>query len=87
MNLVTHNEMYKNVSLKEMLHVFLLGGAYWHGSLLPKQILSVFIYINLYPSQLILSLMQIDCDKCILVTMKHDDKLQDGSECAFQVLT
>ncbi|XVF36919.1 hypothetical protein REPUB_Repub19eG0100500 [Reevesia pubescens] len=26
----------------------------------------------------------IDCDKCILVTLKHDDKLQDGSECAFQ---
>ncbi|KAG8493884.1 hypothetical protein CXB51_011348 [Gossypium anomalum] len=26
----------------------------------------------------------IDCDKCILVTLKHDDKLQDGSECGFQ---
>ncbi|XVE55330.1 hypothetical protein DITRI_Ditri03aG0150000 [Diplodiscus trichospermus] len=26
----------------------------------------------------------IDCDKCILVTLKHDDKLQDGSECSFQ---
>ncbi|PPD78935.1 hypothetical protein GOBAR_DD24135 [Gossypium barbadense] len=26
----------------------------------------------------------IDCDKCMLVTLKHDDKLQDGSECAFQ---
>ncbi|CAK9158623.1 unnamed protein product [Ilex paraguariensis] len=26
----------------------------------------------------------IDCDKTILVTLKHDDKLQDGSECAFQ---
>ncbi|EXB73718.1 Protein transport protein Sec24-like protein [Morus notabilis] len=26
----------------------------------------------------------IDCDKSILVTLKHDDKLQDGSECAFQ---
>ncbi|XWS15138.1 hypothetical protein CRYUN_Cryun35bG0068400 [Craigia yunnanensis] len=26
----------------------------------------------------------IDCDKCIFVTLKHDDKLQDGSECAFQ---
>ncbi|GMI82930.1 hypothetical protein like AT4G32640 [Hibiscus trionum] len=26
----------------------------------------------------------IDCDKCILVTLKHDDKLQDGAECAFQ---
>ncbi|XP_047315997.1 protein transport protein Sec24-like At4g32640 [Impatiens glandulifera] len=26
----------------------------------------------------------IDCDKTIMVTMKHDDKLQDGSECAFQ---
>ncbi|XP_044509940.1 protein transport protein Sec24-like At4g32640 isoform X3 [Mangifera indica] len=25
-----------------------------------------------------------DCDKSILVTLKHDDKLQDGSECAFQ---
>lgn len=29
--------------------------------------------------------MQIDCDKAIMVTLKHDDKLQDGSECAFQV--
>ncbi|XP_034210794.1 protein transport protein Sec24-like At4g32640 isoform X3 [Prunus dulcis] len=26
----------------------------------------------------------IDCDKTIMVTIKHDDKLQDGSECAFQ---
>ncbi|KAI4357332.1 hypothetical protein L6164_001288 [Bauhinia variegata] len=26
----------------------------------------------------------IDCDKTFLVTLKHDDKLQDGSECAFQ---
>ncbi|KAK3017807.1 hypothetical protein RJ639_003664 [Escallonia herrerae] len=26
----------------------------------------------------------IDCDKTVLVTLKHDDKLQDGSECAFQ---
>lgn len=31
-------------------------------------------------------LMQIDCDKTIMVTLKHDDKLQDGSECAFQVV-
>ncbi|KAH8507472.1 hypothetical protein H0E87_009860 [Populus deltoides] len=28
----------------------------------------------------------IDCDKTIMVTLKHDDKLQDGTECAFQVL-
>ncbi|KAL5542489.1 hypothetical protein UlMin_010199 [Ulmus minor] len=26
----------------------------------------------------------IDCDKSVMVTLKHDDKLQDGSECAFQ---
>ncbi|XP_027367987.1 protein transport protein Sec24-like At4g32640 isoform X2 [Abrus precatorius] len=26
----------------------------------------------------------IDCDKTFMVTLKHDDKLQDGSECAFQ---
>ncbi|KAJ7942736.1 Protein transport protein Sec24-like family [Quillaja saponaria] len=26
----------------------------------------------------------IDCDKTIMVTLKHDDKLHDGSECAFQ---
>ncbi|XP_057528262.1 protein transport protein SEC24 B-like [Amaranthus tricolor] len=26
----------------------------------------------------------IDCDKTITVTLKHDDKLQDGAECAFQ---
>ncbi|CAL1382089.1 unnamed protein product [Linum trigynum] len=26
----------------------------------------------------------IDCDKAIMVTLKHDDKLQDGAECAFQ---
>lgn len=29
--------------------------------------------------------MQIDCDKAIMVTLKHDDKLQDGAECSFQV--
>jgi hypothetical protein len=32
-----------------------------------------------------LSASQIDCDKTIMVTLKHDDKLQDGLECAFQV--
>ncbi|KAL4571843.1 hypothetical protein LXL04_018608 [Taraxacum kok-saghyz] len=26
----------------------------------------------------------IDCDKTIMVTLKHDDKLQDGTECSFQ---
>ncbi|XP_042483805.1 protein transport protein Sec24-like At4g32640 [Macadamia integrifolia] len=26
----------------------------------------------------------IDCDKTIMVTLKHDDKFQEGSECAFQ---
>ncbi|KAG6668921.1 hypothetical protein I3843_01G198300 [Carya illinoinensis] len=26
----------------------------------------------------------IDCDKTIMVNLKHDDKLQDGSECSFQ---
>ncbi|KAG0465602.1 hypothetical protein HPP92_019766 [Vanilla planifolia] len=26
----------------------------------------------------------IDCDKSIMVTFKHDDKFQEGSECAFQ---
>ncbi|XP_071700690.1 protein transport protein SEC24 C-like [Rutidosis leptorrhynchoides] len=26
----------------------------------------------------------IDCDKAIMVTLKHDDKLQDGTECSFQ---
>ncbi|KAK7847490.1 protein transport protein sec24-like cef [Quercus suber] len=26
----------------------------------------------------------IDCDKTIMVSLKHDDKLQDGSECGFQ---
>ena len=32
-----------------------------------------------------LSMVQIDCDKTIMVTLKHEDKLQDGSECSFQV--
>lgn len=39
--------------------------------------------LNLCPN---FSFMQIDCDKNFMVTLKHDDKLQDGSECAFQVL-
>uniref|UniRef100_A0A0C9S8H8 TSA: Wollemia nobilis Ref_Wollemi_Transcript_11181_4406 transcribed RNA sequence n=1 Tax=Wollemia nobilis TaxID=56998 RepID=A0A0C9S8H8_9CONI len=26
----------------------------------------------------------VDCDKTIMVTFKHDDKFQEGSECAFQ---
>ncbi|XP_031111153.1 protein transport protein Sec24-like At4g32640 [Ipomoea triloba] len=26
----------------------------------------------------------VDCDKTIMVTLKHDEKLQDASECAFQ---
>ncbi|OIW06786.1 hypothetical protein TanjilG_11511 [Lupinus angustifolius] len=36
---------------------------------------------NLWPN---FSFVQIDCDKTFMVTLKHDDKLQDGSECAFQ---
>ncbi|XP_044499274.1 protein transport protein Sec24-like At4g32640 isoform X2 [Mangifera indica] len=31
-----------------------------------------------------IDLPAIDCNKAIMVTLKHDDKLQDGSECAFQ---
>ncbi|KAL5768300.1 hypothetical protein ACOSQ2_015083 [Xanthoceras sorbifolium] len=31
-----------------------------------------------------IDLPSIDCNKAIMVTLKHDDKLQDGSECAFQ---
>ncbi|XP_010523551.1 PREDICTED: protein transport protein Sec24-like At4g32640 [Tarenaya hassleriana] len=31
-----------------------------------------------------IDLPAIDCDKAIMVTLKHDDKLQDGTECAFQ---
>ncbi|KAG8388134.1 hypothetical protein BUALT_Bualt02G0094300 [Buddleja alternifolia] len=27
---------------------------------------------------------QIDCDKTIMVSLKHDDKLQEGTECSFQ---
>ncbi|XP_071717053.1 protein transport protein SEC24 C-like isoform X2 [Rutidosis leptorrhynchoides] len=26
----------------------------------------------------------VDCDKSIMVSLKHDDKLQDGTECSFQ---
>lgn len=31
--------------------------------------------------------LQIDCDKTIMVTLKHDEKLQDGAECSFQAMT
>ncbi|CAN7070027.1 unnamed protein product [Brassica oleracea var. botrytis] len=31
-----------------------------------------------------IDLPAIDCDKAIMVTLKHDDKLQDGAECSFQ---
>lgn len=31
-------------------------------------------------------MLQIDSDKTIMVTFKHDDKLQENSECAFQVM-
>lgn len=31
-----------------------------------------------------LDLPAIDCDKTIMVSFKHDDKFQDGSECGFQ---
>ncbi|KAI3709656.1 hypothetical protein L2E82_39422 [Cichorium intybus] len=31
-----------------------------------------------------IDLPAIDCDKSLMVTMKHDDKLQDGTECSFQ---
>jgi hypothetical protein len=33
-----------------------------------------------------LPLLQIDSDKAIMVTFKHDDKFQENSECAFQVM-
>lgn len=31
-----------------------------------------------------LDLPAIDCDKSVMVSFKHDEKLQDGSECCFQ---
>lgn len=31
------------------------------------------------------SFMQMDSDKTIMVTFKHDDKFQEGAECGFQV--
>lgn len=31
------------------------------------------------------NLVQIDCDKTVMVTFKHDDKFQENSECGFQV--
>ncbi|XP_078433802.1 protein transport protein SEC24 C-like [Wolffia australiana] len=31
-----------------------------------------------------IDLPAIDCDKTIMVTFKHDDKFQEGTECAFQ---
>ncbi|KVI01183.1 Sec23/Sec24 beta-sandwich, partial [Cynara cardunculus var. scolymus] len=31
-----------------------------------------------------IDLPAIDCDKSIMVTLKHDDKMQDGTECSFQ---
>ena len=30
-------------------------------------------------------MFQIDCDKTVMVTFKHDEKLQDASQCCFQV--
>ena len=30
------------------------------------------------------NILQVDCDKSIMVTLKHDDKLTDGTECSFQ---
>ncbi|KAL0429643.1 UNVERIFIED_CONTAM: protein transport protein Sec24-like CEF [Sesamum radiatum] len=35
-------------------------------------------------TQNILTDVSIDCDKTIMVSLKHDDKLQEGTECAFQ---
>ncbi|KAG5607927.1 hypothetical protein H5410_029419 [Solanum commersonii] len=40
------------------------------------------IIVKRIPSDV--DLPAIDCDKTIMVTLKHDDKLQDGSECSFQ---
>ncbi|XP_015074581.1 protein transport protein Sec24-like CEF isoform X2 [Solanum pennellii] len=39
-------------------------------------------YCKRIPSDV--DLPAIDCDKTIMVTLKHEDKLQDGSECSFQ---
>ncbi|KAH0671423.1 hypothetical protein KY290_026782 [Solanum tuberosum] len=39
-------------------------------------------YCKQIPSDV--DLPAIDCDKTIMATLKHDDKLQDGSECSFQ---
>ena len=36
--------------------------------------------------EFMLLLLQIDSDKTIMVTFKHDDKFQENSECAFQVM-
>jgi hypothetical protein len=35
---------------------------------------------------LIYFVVQIDSDKTVMVTFKHDDKLQENAECGFQVM-
>jgi hypothetical protein len=40
-----------------------------------------------YLKTLLWALVQVDSDKAIMVTFKHDDKLQENSECAFQVIS
>ncbi|GFP98573.1 protein transport protein sec24-like cef [Phtheirospermum japonicum] len=39
---------------------------------------AVCLFVSLPPY------IHIDCDKTIMVSLKHDDKLQEGSECSFQ---
>jgi hypothetical protein len=39
----------------------------------------------LYPKKVFM-LVQIDSDKTVMVTFKHDDKFQENAECGFQVI-
>lgn len=51
-----------------------------------RSFLSIWINCEIFPStDIFRGILQVDCDKTIMVTFKHDDKFQEGTECAFQV--
>ncbi|MFS8009444.1 hypothetical protein Hanom_Chr14g01284841 [Helianthus anomalus] len=46
---------------------------------------SILLMKSLLSLDDLIRFFQIDCDKAIMETLKHDDKLQDDPECSFRV--
>lgn len=67
------------------LNFTLLYNCYYN-TLFPHSFLCSVLYFPPFSILKEVLVVQIDSDKTVMVTFKHDDKLQENLECGFQVM-